>query len=239
MILSKEQQAIQTLWDYMRLGHALKKADFILVPGCYDPDCAVYAAHVYHQNYAPYIVVSGGVKPPWHDKKYDGMSEAAVFAQILMDENVPADKILIEDRATNTSENLWFTQELLQENNIPSQSVILVQKPSFERRLFATARHRWTDKDIMVTSRPLKYDEYFGVLVDYADGVASLLGDFQRLETYRNVHLADETIPATCWDAFRVLADAGYTKRLCEPAADTLARVAQLRDQNIEGTQHA
>lgn len=230
----QNQAAARIIWDYMRLGHALKKADAIVVPGCYDPDCATYAAELYLQGLAPVIVMSGGVKPLWREPKWQGMNEAEVFASVAIEKGVPESDVIIEDRATNTSENLWFAEELLQQRGIDAKTVILVQKPSFERRLYATARHRWPDKDVIVTSRPVAMQDYIGVMVDVHDGLSSLIGDFQRLETYRGLHLADETIPAECWPAFATLAECGYTKRLCEPVEKTLARVGMAQASQSE-----
>lgn len=221
------RNAAQVIWDYMRVGHALKKADAIVVPGCFDLDCAAYAAELYLQGLAPVIVMTGGVKPLWREPKWQGMNEAKAFAGVAIEKGVPEDHILIEDRATNAGENLGFVDKMLREHGIDAKSVILAQAPTFERRLFATARHHWPDKDAIVTSRPVAMEDYIGVIVDVHDGLSSMIGDFQRLETYRGLHLADETIPAECWTAFKTLVQSGYTKRLCEPAERTLERVAQ------------
>lgn len=222
-----EHDALLQLWDYMRLNQPVEKADVIVVPGCYDTDCALHAAELYHQGLAPVIVMSGGVKPKiWDNTQHHDKTEAEAFAETAIEAGVPADHILLENRATNTSENLWFTEELLKKHGISAQSVLLTQKTSFERRLQATAQHRWPGKTIMVTSRPVSMTDYFSATPNRHRNISSMVGDFQRLETYRGTYLkTDETIPTACWDAFSTLVQCGYTDYLCEPAETTLARI--------------
>lgn len=222
-----EADAIQRIWDYMRLDHPLEPADVIVVLGCHNPDVASYAAELYHKGLAPFIVMSGGVIAKWADARWTGMTEADVFATIAIEAGVPAGKILRENRATNTSENFWFSDELLQEYGIKADSVIVAQMPSAERRFYATARHRWPDKKIMATSRRVDGAIYMHEPSEKQRRVSSMVGDFQRLEAYRGIMLADETIPAHLWSAFQTLIDQGYTGRLCEPVETTLARLEQ------------
>lgn len=57
------------------------------------------------------------------------MPEADLFAQIAIDMGVPRSAILIENRSTNTGENIVFTKALLEQKNIHPNSFLLVQKP--------------------------------------------------------------------------------------------------------------
>ena len=63
-------------------------------------------------------------------------TEAEKFSAIAIDKGVPAQAILIENRSTNTGENIVFTQALLKEKNLVPESFIVVQKPYMERRSF-------------------------------------------------------------------------------------------------------
>lgn len=42
---------------------------------------------------------------------------------------MPKDKIIIENKSTNTGENLKFTHEILQRLNINPKTLIVLQKP--------------------------------------------------------------------------------------------------------------
>ena len=73
---------------------------------------------------------------------------------------VPEESILIENRSTNTGENVLFTREMLAGKGLDPASFILVQKPYMERRTFATFSKVWPGKRIIVTSPRLSLDEY-------------------------------------------------------------------------------
>jgi hypothetical protein len=48
------------IWDYMVLNQKLEKADAILALGSFDLRVADKSAELYKENYAPYIICSGG-----------------------------------------------------------------------------------------------------------------------------------------------------------------------------------
>ncbi len=68
------------------------------------------AALTYYQmNPLAYIVVSGG------QGDGESITEAEAMSRYLVARGVPADKIILEDRATSTLENFTFSKELLDE----------------------------------------------------------------------------------------------------------------------------
>ena len=54
--------------------------------------------------------------------------------------------MLIENRSTNTGENVLFTKRLLAERQLDPETFIVVQKPYMERRSYATFRKVWPEK---------------------------------------------------------------------------------------------
>jgi len=125
------------IWDYHHLHHKLKKADCILVLGSHDLRVAKYAAELFLKGYGNWLVFSGGIahskdllKTSWN------VSEAEMFANEAIKLGVNRAKILLEDKATNTGENITFTQRLLKSRDITPKSILLVQKPYMERRAY-------------------------------------------------------------------------------------------------------
>src|ERR1044071_7329940 len=103
----------QQVWDYLHVNHTLKKADCILVLGSHDLRVADRGAELYLQGWAPLLIFSGGLgnltRHIWNEP------EADQFARIALEKGVPADSILIENRSTNTGENIVFSRQLLKE----------------------------------------------------------------------------------------------------------------------------
>lgn len=189
-----KEEAAQIIWEYMLLHHELKRSDALFVLGSRDERVAAYAAKLFLDKYADWLIISGGVahsddllRAPWGDK-----TEAEHFGDIAIKAGVPKDKIILENKASNTGENIQFTYELLQKRCLSASSFILVQKSYMERRTFATFKKQWPDKatGFTVTSPKFTYDNYF---------------DDQNPK---------EEIPSGVWKAFEVLVQAGYTGHL-------------------------
>src|SRR5436309_5220716 len=125
----------QKIWDYHHLNHPLAHADAILVLCSHDIAVATRGAELFLQGWAPLLIFAGGLgsitRHLWEEP------EADQFARIATEMGVPADRVLIENRSTNTGENVAFTKQLLAERRIELQKFIVVQKPYMERRSYA------------------------------------------------------------------------------------------------------
>jgi uncharacterized SAM-binding protein YcdF (DUF218 family) len=62
--------------------------------------------------------------------------------------------------ATNTSQNLTYTRQILDEAVVQPTSVMLITRPYQQRRAYATCRRVWPEVDIVCASRPLPLDDY-------------------------------------------------------------------------------
>jgi uncharacterized SAM-binding protein YcdF (DUF218 family) len=122
---------------------------------------------------------------------------------------------LIENKSTNTGENILFTQNLLKEKGLDFHSFIVVQKPYMERRSYATFKKHWPEKDLMVTSPQLGFDEYPNAEIPLERVIHIMVGDLQRIKIYpeKNFQIYQE-IPEDVWASYNALIDAGFTKHL-------------------------
>ena len=207
----------QKLWDYHRLHHELRPADAILVLCSHDTAVATRGAQLFLDGWAPFLIFSGGLgtitRQLWHEP------EADQFAAIAIGMGVPREHILIENRSTNTGENVQFTKQLLAEKQLSPGRFILVQKPYMERRSYATFKRHWPEKDVVVTSPQVSFDEYLASYSNKAlsgdDVVAIMVGDLQRIRVYgsKGFQIAQD-IPEDVWQAFEQLVLAGYDKYL-------------------------
>lgn len=66
-----------------------------------------------------YFIVSGGL-----DTNKSRLTEAEGMANYLLKEGVPADAIILENKATNTYENLRYSQRLMQERQFHTAVII-------------------------------------------------------------------------------------------------------------------
>lgn len=209
-------ELVQIIWDYMLVGHKLRKSECIFVLGSYDVRVADYAVDLYKQGYAPYLIFSGGVIQQ-NDmlNVYWDETEADYFANLAIAQGVPADNVLIENQASNTGENFTCTTTLLNELGLDFDSFILVQKPFMERRVLATGLKLWSDKQFVVTSPPIECQDYLNGVLPKDGLIQYIVGDFQRVKLYgENGFQAPQSIPVAAWDAFEQLVALGYDQHL-------------------------
>ncbi len=204
------------IWDYHHVNHKLKKADCIFVLGSHDIRVAEYATKLFFEGYAPIVIFSGGVAH--HDdllrtgwKK----SEAETFAERAIQLGIPKNKIIIENESTNTSENIKFTEKILNEKRLNFNSFLVVQKPYMERRTYATIKLYWPNKTIIVTSPQIDFDNYCNAKITQDDVINLMVGDLQRIKLYpsKGFQISQE-IPCNVWVAYQKLVKLGYTKHL-------------------------
>jgi len=201
------------IWDYHHVNHQLKKADCILVLGSHDKRVAERGADLFLEGYAPFIVFSGGLGSL--TRHLFSKPEADLFAAIAMQRGVPKEKIIVENKSTNTGENFKFTENLLKTSGLDFNSFIVVQKPYMERRTYATAEKLWPGKEIIVTSPQIAYKNYPDAEISKEKVINIMVGDLQRIKIYpdKGFQIYQE-IPASVWGAFQRLVALGYTKHL-------------------------
>ncbi|MEY4094494.1 MAG: hypothetical protein RLZZ53_1693 [Acidobacteriota bacterium] len=207
----------RVLWDYHQMGHTLSKADAILVLCSHDTAVAERGAQLWLDGWAPLLIYSGGLGSI--TRQLFTEAEADRFAAIAVSLGVPRERILVENRSTNTGENVTFTRQLLAERGIDPQRFIVVQKPYMERRSYATFKRRWPEKDLIVTSPQTSFDDYIGryshASLSPDDVVAIIVGDLQRIRIYGDKGWQiPQHVPDEVWRAYEDLVAAGYDARL-------------------------
>ena len=207
----------QTLWDYMHMDMAPGPADCIAAFGCYDEQIPLRAAELWKAGLAPWVVFSGGLGR--NTSALWSTSEAARFAAIAMDAGLPERAILLEDRSTNSAENLLFTLDLLAARGIPAKRVLAIHKPYMERRLYAAARVYWPEADFIVTSPQVTVEEHLRAAramgMTERGVIETVAGDIQRMELYaQKGYQIPMDIPSPVRAAYARLIEAGYTGQL-------------------------
>ena len=212
-------QPLQVIWDYLGMHQIPQKADVIVGFGNFNTNIARRAAELYLQGYAPKVLFTGGL-----GRNTEGLlpePEAVRFAKVAMECGVPEEDILIEDRSTNTKENIEFTRQLLEEAGVPYGHVLGVHQPFMERRITAAMGVYWPDLSFSVTSPQVSIPDYLedakrqGITENAA--VSVIVGDFQRMDLYaKKGFQLPQHIPEEAWNAFYRLVEMGFDKQLAK-----------------------
>jgi len=138
--------AYATVFDYLAKTDELEYSDAIMCFGSRDLHVPVRAAELFHLGVARFVVTTGGVALA------GDRCEADVFADELLRNGVPGDRIVAERESVHTGENVGLGMAALQERHGPIGSVISVAWPFAARRCVATlATHH---PDVIVGSAP-------------------------------------------------------------------------------------
>jgi uncharacterized SAM-binding protein YcdF (DUF218 family) len=106
------------------------------------------AARLWGEGLFRWSIVSGGVTPG------SSLSECAILRDAMIARGIPAEKILSEDRATNTGENVIFSLPVIDaalgRKNV--RSVICLGNTWTARRYAMTLQRHWPDVEKMLVT---------------------------------------------------------------------------------------
>jgi uncharacterized SAM-binding protein YcdF (DUF218 family) len=205
-------EAAETLWNYHRLHHQLTPADGILVFGSNDLRVAEHAVELFKAGLGPWILFSGArgrMTEDWPE------TEAATMAALARANGVPDECVFVEDRATNTGENIRFSRELLANAGLALARITVVQKPYMERRTLAALDVQWRGVDCQVSSPTFGFAGYCTAELPPQLVIEAMVGDFQRILDYPALGFASEqAVPAEVLAAYHALCDLGFAGQL-------------------------
>lgn len=203
----------QILWDYHQLHHEPRNTDVAIGLGSHDIGVAEHAAELWHEGRFPLIVFTGANAPTTVNVFPRG--EAVHYAERAQDLGVPSEAIVTEIQATNTSENLALTRELLNSIGVHANSATLISRPYQQRRAYATARKIWPELDIACSARAQSLADYIESIGDAERVLSMLVGDTQRIWVYAERGFAiHQTVPEEVRTAYGRLVEGGYASRL-------------------------
>ena len=212
-------QPLQVIWDYLGMHQQPTRADCIVGFGNFNTDIARRAAELYLQGYAPKVLFTGGL-----GRNTAGLlpePEAVRFARVAMACGVPEQDILLEDKSTNTAENILFTREKLVGLGLPHEHLLGVHQPFMERRITAAMGVYWPEPHFTVTSPQVTIPEYLERAkqqgISENASISVIVGDFQRMDLYaKKGYQLPQHIPQEAWEAFRQLVEMGYDRQLAK-----------------------
>lgn len=151
---------IRDITDFIFCEDKPDTADIILIPGGGFPEIAERAAALYRAGYAPLVLPSGkysitkGFFPGALSKaeQYDGhfQTEWAFLQSVLMQNGVPKEAILREDRATYTYQNAVFSRQAADEAGLCINRAILCCQAFHARRSLSYYRLCFPNTDFLV-----------------------------------------------------------------------------------------
>ncbi len=166
-------------------------ADAIIGFGMFDLRLPVFCGELQAQGHAPRIIFTGGIGAGTGNL---GQPEADAWRDALLRAypNFPHDRLVIENRSTNTAENIDFTAALLAREHPDLafdrgvRTAIVVASPSRLRRVKLTLQHLQPSlRVIRCLPSDTSFDHEQALYAQQGhDYVAHLAGELDRIGTY-------------------------------------------------------
>lgn len=208
-VSAHEWELGRVLWDYLKLGEHLFQADAIIVMGSNDIRVAERGVTIAASGLSSTIVLCGG---RGNFTSADEASEASMYAKALRRLGVNMESVVLEDKSTNTAENLTYALAALDRIDEAPSRLILVHKPFMERRAKATADIVMPRVITRVSSPCSRYDDYPNDILTPAHIVTAMVGDLDRILVYpAHGYQTKQYVPPVVLAASSHLKALGYT----------------------------
>lgn len=151
---------ITDISNFIFVSDEPEKADAIFLPGGSFPEQPEYAAELYHQGYAKWLIPSGGISvkrdkwPGVRSKadKYNGdyQSDCEFLTDVLLKNGVPASAIIGEDQSGHTRDNAFLSREVVDKRGVAISTALIVCKAFHARRCLMLYQMAFPKVDIKV-----------------------------------------------------------------------------------------
>jgi len=184
---------IDDIGEFIFLEDKMEKADIIFIPGGSHPELGEYAAELWKQGYAPYIMPSGGVsiktgkfngvksKKELYNKDYK--TDYDFLEDVLMINHVPKSVILREDTSAFTKENAMFSRRVADENKLSIKKAIICCKSFHARRCLMCYQLAFPDAKLYIHPIPYYQNDTLISKENWNKsevGIKRVLGELQR-----------------------------------------------------------
>ncbi len=216
MITQEILNLAKIVWDYHHVNHKLEKSDIIMILGTNDIRAADRGIELFKEWFADKILFSGGIgRMTCWDLNFQETTEADKFAVKAMENWIPKEKILIENKSSNTWENIKFSYELIKNLNI--KKIILVQTPHMERRTLATFAKQWPWNNISfyITSPQIDLENYPNAIFPMEEVINIIVWELQRIIEYpKKWFQTYQEVPENVLKAYKGLIELWFTRHL-------------------------
>ncbi len=151
---------IADITDFIFISDEPEKVDAIFLPGGAHPDQPEFAAKLYHQGFAKWLVPSGGLSVKWDawpgvtakSDIYNGdyQTDCEFFTDVLLKNGVPASAIIREDKAGHTHDNAFLSRRAVDEKGIEVKTAMIVCKAFHARRCLMLYQMAFPDVEMKV-----------------------------------------------------------------------------------------
>lgn len=200
----------QDIFEYLHVcSEFVPHSDVMIGFGHFDLKIPRHCGKLYMDGYARRIIFTGGIGSGTADL---GQAEAVAFREELewRYPSISAEAVIVEDRSTNTSENVQFTAQKL-ETEYPDftfgeqiKKAIIVANAYRQRRVFLTCRRNLPQVKFYNLPPATTFEEEWQLFSNKGiDFTELLLGEIDRIIRYgEKGYILRENIPKKIYDNY-------------------------------------
>lgn len=184
-----DNRIISDISNYIFMSDEPAEVDAIFLPGGSHSEQPEYAAELYRQGYAKWLVPSGGVSvklKKWHGVRskadvYNGdyQTDCEFFTDVLLKNGVPSSVIIGEDESGHTRDNAFFSRKKVDELGIRIEKAMIVCKAFHARRCFMLYQMAFPEVDFIlcpISCYNITKENWFRT----EEGIDRVLGELSR-----------------------------------------------------------
>lgn len=155
-----DRRIIADISNFIFVSDKPEKADAIFLPGGSYLEQPEYAAQLYRQGYARWLIPAGGIsvkRDNWPGVRskadiYNGdyQSDCEFFTDVLVKNGVPVSAIIKENRSGHTRDNAFLSREAVDKRGVAIHTALIVCKAFHARRCLMLYQMAFPDVDIKV-----------------------------------------------------------------------------------------
>jgi len=174
------QAEIKKITNYIFLKSLPQKADLALVFGTRHQETINKVYELYHNELIPKILISGGIN------RITGENEALEMSQKLIKLGVNQGDIILEDKSTNSLENVFYSKKVIEKNFgfEKIKKIIAVVKHYHSRRALMTLKKHFPKTIKLI---PVTYEVYGFTIDNWFNneiGKKKVLSEWNKIQEY-------------------------------------------------------
>ena len=176
MLQVEEPQLLQLI-NFLSVNDQPEKADALFLFGNYKSLIAEHAAKIFNKGYVSHVLITGFKSDLLEEKEGN---EALFYENIMLENGVSESKIIIEEHASNTLENVQMGMKKLHSKGIYPKKLLLCAHATLLRRSQATFKKHYPEIETLCIPHEVPEDFWT------EHRIKDMLGEFKRLEKYSN-----------------------------------------------------
>ena len=198
------------LWDYLTSIRKEIHCSAVVVCCSYDLRVMDYAVDLLERGRTDTVVISGD-RGHWTGKLWDE-PESAVFHEHARD-RLDGYRVLLEQRATNFSENIRYSIDLLR----PVGPVLFITKPNSLYRVHLTVPMVDPEIRYSVSCPGIEFPDGVSTVVGLIGIINEMVGDVDRILTYPKLgYQVPHTLPDEVIRSWEFLVERGFVDHMLD-----------------------